>query len=184
MKRIFIAIKVKAGINFSNIIKSLKSGLQTENIKWTNPDNIHITMVFIGETAEQKINIISSKLREQCDGIGEFELIIKGLGVFKSIKDPRVIWTGIEQSEKLTQLYVQIINGLKDSGVLAEERPFKPHLTIGRIKYLKDKTVLNALVERYQNKEIQKIAVNQVILYESILLPSGPLYKQLTKIEL
>jgi RNA 2',3'-cyclic 3'-phosphodiesterase len=184
MKRIFIAVKVDAGETLLKMISSLKSGLGNESIKWTNPDNIHITLVFLGDTEEEKIKIINAMLKEKCEGFGSFELIIKGSGVFKNLSDPRIIWTGIEPSEKLMQLNDFIKNGLKDSGTEIEDRPFKPHLTLGRIKYIKDKVVLKTLIDKYQNTEIQRVPVNEVIIYESILLQSGPVYIPLSKFKL
>jgi 2'-5' RNA ligase len=73
---------------------------------------------------------------------------------------------------------------LKELGVNTEERPFKPHLTIGRIKHLNDKKSLEAVMEKYQDSEIQNTGVNEVILYESILLQSGPVYKPIAKFSL
>jgi RNA 2',3'-cyclic 3'-phosphodiesterase len=184
MKRIFIAVKVEAGEILLKMISSLKSGLSNENIKWTNPDNIHITLSFIGDTEEEKINIISAMLKVKCEGFGRFELIIRGSGVFKNLSDPRIIWTGIDPSERFMQLNAFVMNGLKDAGIKTEERPFKPHLTIGRIKNLKDKTVLKTLIDKYQYTEMQKVPVNEVTLYESILLQSGPEYKPIARFNL
>jgi 2'-5' RNA ligase len=184
MKRIFIALKVEPGETFLNLILSLKSGLNSESIKWTNPNNIHITLSFLGDTEEEIIKIISSMLKNKCEGSGRFELIIKGSGVFKNLSDPRIIWVGIEPSEELIHLNGFIMNGLKELDIRIEDRPFKPHLTIGRIKHLNDKEALKALVEKYQNSEIQKIPVNEVILYESILLQSGPEHKPIVKFNL
>jgi 2'-5' RNA ligase len=76
------------------------------------------------------------------------------------------------------------MNGLKELDVIMEFRAFNPHLTIGRIKHLNDKETLKSLIEQFQNSEMQIIPVNEVILYESILLQSGPVYKPLTKINL
>lgn len=177
-------MKVEADETFQKIVSSLKSELINENIKWTNPDNIHITLVFLGDTEEEKIKPIAAKLKEKCEGFGKFELILKGSGVFKNLHDPRIIWTGIEHSEKLIQLNESIINGLKNEGFEIESRPFNPHLTLGRIKTLKDKSGLKSLIEKYQNTEIQKVSVNEIILYESILLQSGPVYKPLRKFSL
>jgi 2'-5' RNA ligase len=177
-------VKVEADETLLKMISSLKSGLGVEGIKWTNPDNIHITLAFLGDTEEKKIKIISAKLKAKCEGSGKFEVIIKGSGVFKNLSDPRVIWTGIEPSEKLMLLNDFIKNGLKDAGISIEDRPFKPHLTLGRIKYLKDKAVLKILMDKYQNAEIQKVPVNEVILYESILLQTGSVYKPLSKFKL
>jgi 2'-5' RNA ligase len=157
MKRIFIAIKVEPDEILMKMISTFKSGLSGENIKWTSPDNIHITLVFLGDTEEKQIRIISDILKEGCEGFGKFELMIRGTGVFKSINDPRVI------------------------GVLQEERRFKPHLTLGRIKHAKQITDLKKLFEIYGDVEIQKVFVNEVILFESILLQTGPLYKPISK---
>lgn len=181
MKRIFIAVKVDAGNALLKMISSFEYGLSKERIKWINPDNIHITLAFLGDTEEEKINIISSMLKEKCEGSGKFELIIKGSGVFKSMNDPRIIWAGIESSEKLTQLNDFIKSGLKDAGIKIEDRPFNPHLTLGRIKHLNPGSDLKELIEKYRDAEIQKVPVNEVTLYESILLQSGPVYKPIGK---
>ena len=184
MKRIFIAVKVEADETLLEIISSLKFLLRNENIRWTSPDNIHITLSFIGDTEEEQVKTISSILKTKCDGFGNFELTIKGTGVFKNLNDPRVIWTGIEPSEKILQLNDHIMNGLKDAGTKIEDRPFNPHMTLGRIKYLKDKSLLKTFMDKYQNAEIQKFPVNQVILYESILKQSGSVYRAISKYKL
>ena len=184
MKRIFIAVKVEADEILSGMISSLKYGLSRESIKWTNPDNIHITLSFLGDTEEEKILLISSMLNRKCEGFGKFDLIIKGSGVFKNLSEPRVIWAGIEPSEKLNRLYDIISDGLQDTGTKPEVRPFKPHLTLGRIRSLKDKTALKTLIDKYQNTDFQKVPVIEVILYESILLQTGPVYKEINKFKL
>ncbi len=181
MKRIFIAVKVEPGETILKMISLLKAGLSSENIKWTNPANIHITLAFLGDTEEEKIGIISGMLKEKCEGFGKFELILKGAGVFKNMDDPRIIWTGIEPSEKLNQLNGLIKSGLKNLGINIEDRPFNPHLTLGRIKYLKPENKLKELIEGYRDNVLQKVPVNDVILYESILLQTGPQYKSIGK---
>jgi len=179
MKRIFIALKVKPGEILTGMISALKTGLNNEVIKWTSPSNIHITLVFLGDTEEHVISQIRSMLHEKCAGSGKFELIMKGAGIFRSMKDPRIIWSGIEPSEKFQWLHRTILDGLNGLNINIEDRPFSPHLTIGRIKRLKDKDRLKSLIEEYQATVIQTIPVSEVILYESILLQAGPLYNEL-----
>jgi 2'-5' RNA ligase len=181
MKRIFIAVKVEPGETLLKMISSFKSALNGENVKWTNTDNIHITLLFLGNTEEKQIRIISNILRDTCEGFGKFELMIKGSGVFKSINDPRVIWAGIEPSEKFNKLNGLIKSDLKTAGIILDEHPFKPHLTFGRIKYLNQVNYIKELTDKYSSIEIQKIPVNEVILFESILLQAGPVYKELSK---
>ena len=184
MKRIFIALKVEPDHTLLTMISSLKSGLSTENIKWINPENIHVTLAFLGDTEEEMIKIISEMLKGVCEGSGTFELIIRGSGVFKNLSDPRIIWTGIEPSGKLVKLHEIVVKGLKNTGIKLEEQPFNPHLTIGRIKFLKDRNVLKTILDKYQNTEIQIVPVSEVILYESILLQTGPVYKSIEKYKL
>jgi 2'-5' RNA ligase len=184
MKRIFIAIKVDAGGSLIKLVSALKSGLISENIRWTNLDNIHITLVFLGDTDENMVKLINSKLKDQCEGFGNFELMLKGAGVFKNFNDPHVIWTAVEQSEKLAKLNRITIDAIREAGIRIEERPFKPHLTLGRMKYINDKPSLKVLLEKYRETEIQKSAVNEIILYESILRPTGPLYSPVNIIRL
>jgi RNA 2',3'-cyclic 3'-phosphodiesterase len=184
MKRIFIALKVEAGANLLKMMSSFKDRLNRESVNWTNPGNIHITLAFLGDTDESLITQLVSMLNDHCSGTGEFELILKGAGVFRNLSDPRIIWTGIEPSHKVMHLNTLIIDGLKDLNIKFEERPFKPHLTLGRIKHINEKEILKELIEKFQYTELQVIPVNEVLLYESILLQSGPVYKPLAIISL
>lgn len=184
MKRIFIAVKVEPSAKFLTLISTLKSVLKSDSIKWTNPENIHITLAFLGDTDEKVIEDISLMLKDKCTGSGSFELLIKGLGLFRSINDPRIIWTGIKPSEKLVRLNELVIGGLKDLKIKFEDRPFKPHLTLGRIKHISDRELLRSLTVQYGNTEIQTVPVPEVILYESVLMATGPVYKPFAKYRL
>ena len=181
MQRIFIAVKIDPGDNLLNMISSLKAGLKDERIKWTESENYHVTLAFLGDTEKAEIKAIKNMLRTTCNGLGEFEIMIKGTGVFKNFSDPRIIWAGIETSEKMNKLYDCVKSGLKDTGISLEERTFKPHLTLGRIKSIRDNDNLRSLAARYLNAEIQSQRVDEVILYESILTQTGPVYKPLGK---
>jgi 2'-5' RNA ligase len=184
MKRIFIAVKVMVGDKLSRMISSMKSEFSSEGINWTAYDNIHITLAFLGDTEANKIKNITSMLSDLGKTIGKFELTLRGTGVFKNIHDPRILWTGIDPSESLMELNRSIIGGLKELGYKIEERPFNPHLTIARIKYFRNKVALEKLLDIYKDMLFQKAAVDEVILYESILLPKGPVYKPLARFNL
>jgi 2'-5' RNA ligase len=184
MKRIFIAIKIVPEDRLLKLISSLRTGLNGERIKWTELENIHLTIAFLGDTEEEKIKSIQKMLIGKCKGFGQFELILRGTGLFRNISDPRVIWTGIAPSEDLVRLNNDIKNGLGEAGIPIEDRPFNPHLTLGRIKHVGDKSSLKTLLDKFSDIEIQKLAVNEVILYESILKQTGPVYKPIGKYNL
>jgi len=184
MKRVFIAIKTEAAVPVYKIITSLKSELSKEKIKWTDPDNLHVTLLFLGNTEEKSLGVISSVLNEECHGFGQFEINIRGIGLFKNLNEPRVLWAGIEPSEKLSILNSNIVNRLKNIGIYRGENYFKPHLTLGRIKTLVKKQDFKTILDKYKATELQNLVVEEIILYESILLPEGPVYKPIDKFSL
>lgn len=177
LKRIFIAVRIDPEETLKKMISAFKSVLKDENIKWTNQENMHLTLAFLGDTEEKQINVINSMMTNSCEGFGRFELKIKGAGVFKNLNDPRVIWAGIDISERLNQLNSLIKTGLDEAGTKMEERLFRPHLTLARIKHINPGNSLKDLIEKYRDTELQVVTVNEIILYESILLPQGPVYK-------
>jgi len=179
MKRVFIAVKVKPESGLLRMISTLKSVLSAENIRWVDPVNIHITLAFLGDTGEEKIKILTGMLKDKCSGFQEFDFQLAGTGVFKNYRDPRVIWAGIKSPEKLFALENKIAEGLKSTGFINEEHRFKPHLTLGRVKSVSNTENLKNILDRYSDTEFQKVEVKDVILYESILLQTGPIYKPL-----
>ena len=179
MKRIFIAVKIQPEDTLLKMITSFKSGLKDEKIKWTGSENFHITLAFLGDTEEEKVEPTGKMLKTVCEECFGFEVVLKGAGIFKNIRDPRVIWTGIEHSDSLDTLFASVKLGLKAEGIPLEERTFNPHLTLGRIKSLRDPESLKALIAEYTDVVIQKQPVSEVILYESLLYHTGPVYKSL-----
>ena len=184
VKRIFIAIKIEAGEVLMEVMSSLMTSLKSESIKWTDPQNVHLTLAFLGDTEEEKIVALDSMLTGKCLGFGNFEIIVKGSGVFRNINDPRVIWAGIERSEKLELLNDHILKGLREIGIEIERPDFRPHLTLGRIRHLKSDLALKDVITRYNSKLIQRVQVADVIMFESTLLRTGPVYTIIGKYSL
>ncbi|MFZ2338689.1 MAG: RNA 2',3'-cyclic phosphodiesterase [Bacteroidales bacterium] len=181
MKRIFIAVKTEPGGDLIRMITSVRAMLGTENIKWVDLSGIHITLAFLGDTAEERIKVLDRMLRERCGGFGEFDFILSGAGVFKSFTDPRALWVGIAQTERLSSLYEIIAEGMGGAGFEIEDRKFRPHLTIGRVKSVSNPARLRSAIEKYKGVEFQTVKVKEIILYESILKKTGPLYIPLGK---
>jgi 2'-5' RNA ligase len=184
MKRIFIAIKVDPGELFLKILSSFRHKHINDRITWVDPVNTHLTLAFLGNTEEEKIRIVLQMLKEISPGFGAFGFSLAGAGLFRSIQDPRVIWIGIKDQERLAELNALVMKGLINAGFNIEMRPFRPHITLGRIKSINDPSLLKSEIEFYQDTVIQHVAVNEVILYESITLPAGPIYKPIGKFSL
>ncbi|MGI6337765.1 MAG: RNA 2',3'-cyclic phosphodiesterase [Bacteroidales bacterium] len=184
MKRLFIAVNITPEPELSEIFSKFRNVLAHERIKWTDASNMHITLAFLGDTEEGRINSLLLMLKERCSGFGSFEFFIKGSGIFKDFRDPRVIWLGTAQTDKLTRLAGKLKCGLDEIGFPTEERQFRPHLTLGRIKSLKDSGSLRKLLEQYRDTDIQAVNVGEVILFESILMQTGPLHRVMERFAL
>jgi 2'-5' RNA ligase len=161
------------------MFSTFKQALKNDRIKWTDPANIHITLLFLGDTPDKKIKETGVILQKVCNGSGEFELVICGSGLFRNSNDPRVIWAGIEPSEKMTRLQRIISGKLRETGTELDDRSFNPHLTMGRVKKINDPEKLKLLFDEFRDKVIQRLKVSEIILYESVLRPEGPVYKPL-----
>lgn len=184
MKRLFIAIKIEAGTSLQGLLINLKTLLRSESIKWVNIQNIHVTLAFLGDTDERKIIPLTEMMKEKCLGFGEFEFRLSGTGVFKNFRDPRVIWSGIKSSEKLSELNAIITDGLNEKGFRLDGKPFSPHLTMGRLRSLKDTENLKHVLEKYGMSEFQVVNVTEVILFESIRTREGAIYRPLAEFPL
>lgn len=184
MKRTFIAVKVDAGDYLAEIISLMRSELRNESIKWTDINQMHLTLSFLGDTGEETIRQVSEMLIKKCTGFGSINFTISGLGVFRNMNDPRVIWAGIEKGERFTELFNIIKDGLHKIGIKTEEREFRPHLTLGRVKWLKNRIILEQLIEKNFQTEYQKVSISEIIYYESILQQSGPVYVPIVVVRL
>jgi len=184
MKRTFIAVKTEPGEKLRKAITLLRNELNRDSIKWVNTDIMHLTLAFLGNTEDEVIETVSHQLKEKCSGTGEISFTIKGLGVFPGFNNPRVIWAGIENAGTLLSLQKIVAEIIASLNIPAEEREFTPHLTLGRVKFLRNTIKLKQLLSEYENIEFQNVKLNKLIYYESVLMPAGPLYKPITEVAL
>jgi len=177
MKRTFIAIKTAISEESEALLNHLKRELKDEKIRWVDTNNLHLTLFFIGDTSEELINEIKKKLMTELNNVKSFKLSCKGLGVFRNVYNPKAIWFGFEDSMSLDRLKNNLNQALKDLGFEIEEKIFKPHLTIGRTKHIKNKNKLKELMSSNENVKIQDFYIKEVSFYESILTSKGATYK-------
>lgn len=177
--RIFFGINVSHTLK--NAISMLSSTIEGEykDIKWVTGTNLHLTLFFIGNLHEDKIETMKNEIKNIF--LSEsFEMTIEGTGVFPNPSNPKVFWLGINKGKEKLEL---IHGKLEEKIVHFKENQYKekfvPHITIGRINTEGRRSkrnignFLNALYEPI------KIDVNSVQLYESKLYPEGPIYTML-----
>lgn len=175
--RTFIAIKITPGEKLLEIIAELKKSLASEEIRWVDSDNLHLTLRFLGETNPFKVNEISEMLEVISRQFQPFQFELKGISVFKKKTQPRVLFVSIENNLELKQIAAEILEMSKTLGFKSEENTFNPHLTLGRIKFIQNKTDFYALINKFTETKIQSVIVSEVIFYQSILGSAEPTYK-------
>lgn len=184
MKRLFAAIKIQPDKAFLHQFHEIQNRLQPERIKWVEEYNIHITLKFFGETEEGKIPEIVRLLEELSADINVFSFSFQKLGVFGSAHDPRVVWVGIEPYAELATLMKIIRDKMEVIGYESGRQNLVPHLTIGRIKFLRDKKLFQQIIDQNKGISSQEINVDRFILFESILKKEGPVYLALQTFQL
>ena len=185
MIRSFLAIEIPGPI--LRKIGEVQGGLKSSHadVRWTNPEAIHLTLKFFGNIEESRIDPIFKSIEEPIRSTPPFSLKVRGVGAFPHLKNPRVIWIGlVNEREALTSLQKQIETDLEKIGFQPEDRPFHPHLTLGRMKSSRGKEELAGRMERYRDEEFGDFEVEKVVLFKSDLKPSGPIYTPLWELRL
>lgn len=179
-KRLFVAVEIPESVKKKII--DLQSDLKSQDIeaKWVHPQNIHLTLVFLGEVTETEISKIANLL--EASKIPKFEVDCGNLSGFPNLKRPHTLWVGIENSKRLKELQRRIAKNFKKAGFSLEEREFSPHLTIARFGRKKDLGKIN--LKKYLDLKLGTIAIKEIILFESELKEEGPRHKIIKRTKL
>ena len=181
MKRIFAAVKIEPDAKFLKSFRDLRARLNLESIKWVEEYNIHVTLKFFGETDEMLIPRISETLEKISQGSPVLNFRLSGIGIFGSQYQPRVVWAVIDPPEPLARLMKETQLECEKLGYIPDRLNLIPHLTLGRIKYLKDKFLFQKVIKEYKGINSEPVLINEFILYESKLRKEGPEYFILDK---
>jgi 2'-5' RNA ligase len=150
--------------------------MRLEKINWVETSNMHITLSFLGDTNENLIPGIIKAIRNTADQFQPFELVLKSFGVFKNLHDPRVLWFGCDAPEMFSRIKKMLDDHLLPLGFDPENRHFAPHLTLGRVKDLRQLNQLGQLITLYKDAVIQKQQIDRIVYYESRLTTQGAVY--------
>ncbi len=176
MKRIFIGSFITDKTLLSNYSKIKREFGGSLKGRWTLKENLHITYKFLGNTEERQISLIKNSLSSIIDKEEDIHLVFKGFGVFPHIKNPRVFFLKVENPDgRLEEIYSLIQEKLSYIGYQVDKRPFIPHITLKRPKYVNSKELLSK-IKIFEEKvwgEQFKVSINVI---ESILSPDGAKY--------
>ncbi len=185
MKRLFIAIPFEAGQPLVALLENFARKLKHERINWVQPANLHLTLKFLGETADDRINDIVAVMQQAADQQNSFTINFDKIGVFGSSYNPRVLWMGSSAPvPQIIALANTILEGCDAIGFPRDRQNFVPHLSLGRIKGLNDKKFFHEVMKHIPQQLFQQSEVKELRLYESILRKDGPVYVVQKKVAL
>lgn len=175
--RLFVAVNIPEELK--DKIAEVQSRLKKVplDIRWVDNENFHLTLKFLGEVSDQKRESVISAVSKAVKGFGVFSVSFYGLGVFPNINRPRVVWVGVKEGEtKLKELAARIDNELLQYDFEKEKRDFSGHLTLGRVRSLKNISDLSKKIPAYEKTDFGSFAAANVDLMQSNLSPKGARY--------
>lgn len=182
--RTFIAFDIYPDENFLNAIEYIKDHFRFEHIRWVPVKPLHVTLAFTGNISESVAGLVSGNLRKRLTGSSSFRIRIVGTGFFGPVMSPKVIWAGISPCNELTWLHGVIARAIGDAGLKPDTRPFRPHITLGRVKDYSGTGNFDRLAPEIRGGLLMEAVVTEVIFYRSILGGDGARYEPLDKFPL
>jgi RNA 2',3'-cyclic 3'-phosphodiesterase len=182
--RAFIAISLHPEITrgLDNVLSDLKRRIPGTAVRWVPARNIHLTVKFLGDVPAARLEAVTKALQDEAQRHPTFELQVGGFGCFPSSKRPRVVWIGVEAPTALGALQQAVEAEMARLGYEREERPFSPHLTLGRVGQnigTDDQRRLAEILANFKVGLLGKFQVESVAVYKSDLQPSGAVYTRL-----
>jgi 2'-5' RNA ligase len=181
--RLFVALEIPVAVrdNLAAQIKELRdlpAPLADKRLRWVRPENLHVTLKFIGEVEAAKLDGIRSALT--AIGVGApVGLDFRGLGFFPAEEYPRVLWAGLKAWGNLPVLARDIDRALEGQGIARDERAFTPHLTLARFESRGFDEKLRAAIQKNSEREFGAFEAREFHLIQSRLKPSGAEYTSL-----
>jgi 2'-5' RNA ligase len=183
MSRLFISLEIPEGIkNELILLRNKIYGKFYEKIRWEKQEKLHLTLKFLGDTEDNRVDEIIERMYESLNLFNKFLLHFSEFGVFYRFNKPGILWAGIERNNNLDKLYQIVENSLSFLNPGKDNRCFNPHITLLRIKGSED---MNK-IKNFVNKIIPELefTAEKIVLYKSNLLKSGSVYEALDSFKL
>lgn len=186
MIRSFFAIPLSTKINDRIFVEmsKVKNLISGAPIKWVEPQNLHLTIKFLGNSTNKDIQTIADRLQKEIQFFKDFQLSFHSFGAFPTIKNPKVIWVGCDANEPLQRIFMIIENICSNFNIPYEERPFSPHITLGRVKnhFTKEESLaFSKIISQIRTLDFGTQEVKGFSLLRSDLKPTGPIYTPIHK---
>lgn len=181
--RAFVAIELPDPLQTG--LAAVISTLQKSSppvVRWVPAENIHLTLKFLGNISTASLNDLQRTLQASVKGLRPFEVQVAGVGAFPKLRTPRVIWSALNAPDALTHLAQIVDAAALKLGYPQEERPFSPHLTLGRVSDKANAQEVSALADnlaKQGNISLGSFTVRDIQLFRSDLKPTGSVYTSL-----
>lgn len=150
------------------------------NVKWARPDSIHLTLKFLGEVSSDILPQLEAAALRACEPTLPFILQVAGAGAFPGLNRPQVVWIGVsDPSQSLPDVAARLNALAAPLGIPSEKRPYRPHLTLGRVRSEGPAPELAGRIRGLEGLVGPSFNVERLVLMESVLKPSGAQYSRL-----
>ncbi len=182
--RAFIAVDLSPEVldRLSQVVKGLREEIGDQAVRWVPIENMHLTLKFLGDVSLSNVDRVKEIIRTSAAGYPLFAVSVGGVGAFPSLLRARVVWAGVEGPPDLISVQRMIDVETARLGYASEDRPFKPHLTLGRVSRNISSRDLQKIAQVLKDKKVGFLGVTQVKevhLFRSDLQPSGAVYTRL-----
>ena len=152
-------------------------------VRWVPPQNMHVTMRFLGDITEPMVAALKDALEAVARRTAPFEMRCGGLGAFPDLSRPRVLWIGVDSpGDEITGLHRRVAEVLEETGFRTDDRPFHPHVTVGRVKT--PEVDLAGLAAETEPRDPGTTRVADLVCYRSDLRPEGAGYRVMWRLPL
>lgn len=182
--RVFCAVELSAEVRqrAGAHIADLRSRMSQVRAGWAHSERLHITLKFLGEIEQERVAALSGAAARAARSLSPFNILIEGAGVFPPRGLPRVLWLGVtDASASLMRLQLNLENECEGIGFAREARPFRPHLTIARLRCKPEDARRLAALHQAKGFAPLEVSVNDLIVMRSQMGPGGSRYTELAR---
>jgi len=176
--RLFIAVEIDAAVRQNVVSLQRALGQVAPSVKWVEPHNLHVTVLFLGEVEDRELHGLFKMLTKVCAKAAPFDVRLGGVGAFPTPRRPKTLWAGVTAgADDLQRLYAAVEEPLLDlGGYRQEERAYTPHLTLGRVVGDADAEALALELPRQMAWTGGQMEVTELVIFTSEVRKAGPEY--------
>ncbi|HUW99817.1 MAG: RNA 2',3'-cyclic phosphodiesterase [Phycisphaerae bacterium] len=185
--RTFVAIELPEEVRAHLAAQQEALARAGGEVRWVRVENIHLTLVFLGAVAAERLGEVAEAVRRATEGAGRIRLGVGGAGQFPPRGRPRVVWTAVEEpTGALERLQKRMAEATAAFAEKVEDRAYSPHLTLGRVRSpgAPGSEALSAAIAESAERTGPEFEASEVVVFQSDLGPEGPAYTALARVAL